>query len=158
MIRLPPRSTRTDTLLPYTTLFRSIVIGKERRRRAHRRQRDQRCDAEPEGEAPRMRLPRPFGLPHQPARTEQRIADHHRDASEDRERAQPVEPAAGISVILDMPALQDRAERNALRQRRGGRTAREGDIPVATVTRVEPAERERADRNRTRLNSKTNAH
>src|SRR3546814_11281251 len=25
MIRLPPRSTRTDTLFPYTTLFRSIV-------------------------------------------------------------------------------------------------------------------------------------
>src|SRR3546814_20622997 len=25
MIRLPPRSTRTDTLLPYTTLFRSHV-------------------------------------------------------------------------------------------------------------------------------------
>src|SRR3546814_6514490 len=24
MIRLPPRSTRTDTLLPYTTLFRSL--------------------------------------------------------------------------------------------------------------------------------------
>src|SRR3546814_20172338 len=28
MIRRPPRSTRTDTLFPYTTLFRSaIVIG-----------------------------------------------------------------------------------------------------------------------------------
>src|SRR3546814_1338520 len=27
MIRLPPRSTRTDTLFPYTTLFRSAVIG-----------------------------------------------------------------------------------------------------------------------------------
>src|SRR3546814_9159694 len=26
MIRLPPRSTRTDTLLPYTTLFRSIAV------------------------------------------------------------------------------------------------------------------------------------
>src|SRR3546814_8136630 len=26
MIRLPPRSTRTDTLFPYTTLFRSSVI------------------------------------------------------------------------------------------------------------------------------------
>src|SRR3546814_16539241 len=26
MIRLPPRSTRTDTLFPYTTLFRSIVV------------------------------------------------------------------------------------------------------------------------------------
>src|SRR3546814_6342684 len=29
MIRLPPRSTRTDTLLPYTTLFRSAAIGVE---------------------------------------------------------------------------------------------------------------------------------
>src|SRR6056297_3869482 len=27
MIRRPPRSTRTDTLLPYTTLFRSGVTG-----------------------------------------------------------------------------------------------------------------------------------
>src|SRR3546814_2439937 len=26
MIRRPPRSTRTDTLFPYTTLFRSVVI------------------------------------------------------------------------------------------------------------------------------------
>src|SRR3546814_10376793 len=30
MIRLPPRATRTDTLFPYTTLFRS-----EQARRAH---------------------------------------------------------------------------------------------------------------------------
>src|SRR3546814_5523392 len=29
MIRRPPRSTRTDTLLPYTTLFRSGAIGVE---------------------------------------------------------------------------------------------------------------------------------
>src|SRR3546814_5033358 len=28
MIRRPPRSTRTDTLFPYTTLFRSQVAGK----------------------------------------------------------------------------------------------------------------------------------
>src|SRR3546814_3664486 len=32
MIRLPPRSTRTDTLFPYTTLFRSLQ--REGRRRA----------------------------------------------------------------------------------------------------------------------------
>src|SRR3546814_11586860 len=32
MIRRPPRSTRTDTLFPYTTLFRSI--GELERRRA----------------------------------------------------------------------------------------------------------------------------
>src|SRR3546814_7868854 len=30
MIRRPPRSTRTDTLFPYTTLFRSLVAGKTR--------------------------------------------------------------------------------------------------------------------------------
>src|SRR3546814_19674331 len=29
MIRRPPRSTRTDTLLPYTTLFRSAVGGED---------------------------------------------------------------------------------------------------------------------------------
>src|SRR3546814_2823960 len=28
MIRRPPRSTRTDTLFPYTTLFRSLPEGK----------------------------------------------------------------------------------------------------------------------------------
>src|SRR3546814_16780984 len=33
MIRRPPRSTRTDTLFPYTTLFRSLL----RRHRAHHR-------------------------------------------------------------------------------------------------------------------------
>src|SRR3546814_18610020 len=32
MIRRPPRSTRTDTLFPYTTLFRSLVL-----RMVHRR-------------------------------------------------------------------------------------------------------------------------
>src|SRR3546814_20541324 len=30
MIRRPPRSTRTDTLFPYTTLFRSRVLGELR--------------------------------------------------------------------------------------------------------------------------------
>src|SRR3546814_10201591 len=29
MIRRPPRSTRTDTLFPYTTLFRSQACGRE---------------------------------------------------------------------------------------------------------------------------------
>src|SRR3546814_8495166 len=30
MIRRPPRSTRTDTLLPYTTLFRSVIVDEAR--------------------------------------------------------------------------------------------------------------------------------
>src|SRR3546814_17792387 len=29
MIRLPPRATRTDTLFPYTTLFRSPLAGED---------------------------------------------------------------------------------------------------------------------------------
>src|SRR3546814_9876037 len=29
MIRRPPRSTRTDTLFPYTTLFRSLVLARD---------------------------------------------------------------------------------------------------------------------------------
>src|SRR3546814_10269042 len=31
MIRLPPRSTRTDTLFPYTTLFRSLASAVDQR-------------------------------------------------------------------------------------------------------------------------------
>src|SRR3546814_8407051 len=34
MIRRPPRSTRTDTLFPYTTLFRSVEVGQQRVDRA----------------------------------------------------------------------------------------------------------------------------
>src|SRR3546814_4925700 len=30
MIRRPPRSTRTDTLFPYTTLFRSVALERAR--------------------------------------------------------------------------------------------------------------------------------
>src|SRR3546814_12261914 len=37
MIRRPPRSTRTDTLFPYTTLFRSIAAHYRWRKRRVRR-------------------------------------------------------------------------------------------------------------------------
>src|SRR3546814_5547856 len=33
LIRRPPRSTRTDTLFPYTTLFRSVLGGEGKHRR-----------------------------------------------------------------------------------------------------------------------------
>src|SRR3546814_10249970 len=36
MIRRPPRSTRTDTLFPYTTLFRSKLVGHAVAVRLHR--------------------------------------------------------------------------------------------------------------------------
>src|SRR3546814_3087473 len=35
MIRRPPRSTRTDTLFPYTTLFRSVPLRPASRRPRH---------------------------------------------------------------------------------------------------------------------------
>src|SRR3546814_11868768 len=41
MIRRPPRSTRTDTLFPYTTLFRSrVLLDRQRHHRGEPRQHD----------------------------------------------------------------------------------------------------------------------
>src|SRR3546814_4207409 len=39
MIRRPPRSTRTDTLFPYTTLFRSVLAGNAAIERSRERRR-----------------------------------------------------------------------------------------------------------------------
>src|SRR3546814_4156349 len=47
MIRRPPRTTRTDTLFPYTTLFRSLfllVVGGAERTRQRRHPRTQGLD------------------------------------------------------------------------------------------------------------------
>src|SRR3546814_2714141 len=59
MIRRPPRSTRTDTLFPYTTLFRSHTgrRGSTRaghRRTAVRRLEDQRGAPRADAERPRI--------------------------------------------------------------------------------------------------------
>src|SRR3546814_3236700 len=82
MIRLPPRSTRTDTLFPYTTLFRS-ACGRHHRQEPHGagRQEDpgavvileggvrrDRGDAQPGGRQPeagavRVHLGRPEARP-----------------------------------------------------------------------------------------------
>src|SRR3546814_17698790 len=40
MIRRPPRSTRTDTLFPYTTLFRSQACAQQPRPTLHKHERD----------------------------------------------------------------------------------------------------------------------
>src|SRR3546814_2706957 len=49
MIRRPPRSTRTDTLFPYTTLFRSTPHRDGGRGRALRGQRPRRVGRHPGG-------------------------------------------------------------------------------------------------------------
>src|SRR3546814_9094844 len=48
MIRRPPRSTRTDTLFPYTTLFRSARPRVGRRQRQHPWQRNGAPEGMPE--------------------------------------------------------------------------------------------------------------
>src|SRR3546814_4550415 len=57
MIRRPPRSTRTDTLFPYTTLFRSAPAACRRWCRTDRR-RAPRLRASEHPPVPRAALPR----------------------------------------------------------------------------------------------------
>src|SRR3546814_11922859 len=50
MVRTPPRSTRTDTLFPYTTLFRSEIellgLGQRLRvQRERKQEREQQCES-----------------------------------------------------------------------------------------------------------------
>src|SRR3546814_11600765 len=48
MIRRPPRSTRTDTLFPYTTLFRSRGLGRAHRQLLQATTGRQQADASPD--------------------------------------------------------------------------------------------------------------
>src|SRR3546814_5263946 len=64
MIRRPPRSTRTDTLFPYTTLFRSQhhQEGARHRRRLPARRAPLRGRLHPRGREDRPRRPRRAGV------------------------------------------------------------------------------------------------
>src|SRR3546814_11653463 len=50
MVRPPPRSTRTATLVPYTTLFRSGMVAHDRGLDQERRKRDRDGDGPTVGE------------------------------------------------------------------------------------------------------------
>src|SRR3546814_18841291 len=67
MIRRPPRSTRTDTLFPYTTLFRShrraAAPSRQQRRTAPPATRAQRLSDPSDVKSPR-RNPRAFSMLH----------------------------------------------------------------------------------------------
>src|SRR3546814_4541136 len=58
MIRRPPRSTRTDTLFPYTTLFRSAVVVHRARRQRHWPHRPAAADSRGAQSAACLGLPR----------------------------------------------------------------------------------------------------
>src|SRR3546814_3381274 len=69
MIRRPPRSTRTDTLFPYTTLFRSPAF--------HLRQRRRPGGAQPPGDPPAARRGREAGAYDQGPRPGRHRSEEH---------------------------------------------------------------------------------
>src|SRR3546814_5480928 len=76
MIRRPPRSTRTDTLFPYTTLFRSRDVSRDDRLfpsrcRAHRRRASRVDRSRPARLAARARR----GVVAAPARSEEHTSE-----------------------------------------------------------------------------------
>src|SRR3546814_12079207 len=98
MIRRPPRSTRTDTLFPYTTLFRSCLYPARRRELQGFRRRREKC--------------RDRELPDADARWRRRDQLFHPQA-EGRDRGyQPVELASA-------PDDLEGGARARLRQHRG---------------------------------------
>src|SRR3546814_15607705 len=64
MIRRPPRSTRTDTLFPYTTLFRSVV--RQRQARGARRQQAQGQEVDPAARRHQLAAGTPRGAGRRP--------------------------------------------------------------------------------------------
>jgi len=60
--------------------------------------------------------------------------------SEHAERRQPVEPAAGVGVILNLDTLEDGAERDPLCEGRDQGADREGGVPKLAVSSMPPAE------------------
>src|SRR3546814_9311986 len=73
MIRRPPRSTRTDTLFPYTTLFRS-VLGQHKGTRSPPRK-EWLKDGRDERTASDMRLSRSGSLRGRPNRSEEHTSE-----------------------------------------------------------------------------------
>src|SRR3546814_16119854 len=95
MIRRPPRSTRTDTLFPYTTLFRSRTtrLPKKCRRKKCRSRKCRSKSRHPLLRPPMNRLPKPL-----PQR--RRIRRH--DMEEHRRPLGPGEPAAELADRADV--------------------------------------------------------
>src|SRR3546814_7548439 len=93
MIRRPPRSTRTDTLFPYTTLFRSVRVIPEN---------DVRLLALQKGEI-HLTDDVPFN----------RIADLHATDEVDVETV-PAVAFSGFNLNAESPKLQDPRVRKAI--------------------------------------------
>src|SRR3546814_7986373 len=101
MIRRPPRSTRTDTLFPYTTLFRSIGvgIGKARRGPLHR-PRHHLPAAQRKEEFGRQRGDRPIAGPDKAAIARPRRAPQPRISGERRTEHRSEEHTSELQSLM----------------------------------------------------------
>src|SRR3546814_12985088 len=126
MIRRPPRSTRTDTLFPYTTLFRSTRVHREHGR-AHGFTRggadDRRSDARPRPApaAPQPRHPAHRLLPAlHPAVTDRRcpLAVPLQPGRPDRQRSdrKSVVQGKSVSVRVDHGGRRDTKKKKKIKK------------------------------------------
>src|SRR3546814_10054313 len=109
MIRRPPRSTRTDTLFPYTTLFRSRTVGCERTTPANQSYPVRRCSGRGGmlGRASRARTSLKcyaIGGSHDhhgmPGIIEQRLANHNAGFSRSEEHTSELQSLMRISYAV----------------------------------------------------------
>src|SRR3546814_9187839 len=123
MIRRPPRSTRTDTLFPYTTLFRSArqVPGKARCRRGH--------EIKQQGDREELLAAEPVGQPSKKQRADHRpgqisaVAEPHIGSRERKDGAVSQSGSYG-SRQRDFESVEN-----------PGDTERDNDKPVKTRPR-----------------------
>src|SRR3546814_20133731 len=101
MIRRPPRSTRTDTLFPYTTLFRSAWLPRRRSaRRRSRRHAQHRCAGQARNPRPICRPP-PWSRPKPPAHNVLRCRAGRRERKGCSDRKSVVS-GKSVSVRVDL--------------------------------------------------------
>src|SRR3546814_16447145 len=105
MIRRPPRSTRTDTLLPYTTLFRSVRPAEQRNEGENGQNQgdcadDERSDIE-HGDGSRTPPPmrqEPFGSSMDALASSCCLGFMHRDREPARFLPEAPDPAQGTAL------------------------------------------------------------
>src|SRR3546814_1044415 len=117
MIRRPPRSTRTDTLFPYTTLFRSPVLLRDRRYRRTGQAQGTACTAATGRAGAHARAARgadhPAALPEQGPAGPALSAPVGQAAAQGRDGGGAADPALLPGLVLPDPGAAARAQRAA---------------------------------------------
>src|SRR6516165_349789 len=83
-----------------------------------------------------------FGQEYQPTCAQEAVAEDQGNASQNRERSQEIERAAGKDAALDLEALDEGAEHHSLRHGCDQRAVEEATIPEGLVLGIAKAELE----------------